>query len=156
MDSEPGDRLTREIPDLESLKLNELRLRWHAQFGRAAPDTLSRPLLFRLFTYRLQAEAYGDLSSATVQFLEKLGRAKTGDGRSVLLPSEVGRQGFLKPGTVLVREHDGSTHHVIAVEDGFAWNGQTYASLSKIAKAITGTQWNGPRFFGLRDRNAPV
>jgi hypothetical protein len=58
----------------------------------------------------------------------------------------------LTPGTVLVREWDRHSHRVMVVADGFAWNGQTYDSLSKVAFAITGTKWNGPRFFGMRDK----
>ena len=136
--------------------MDELRLRWHATFGRAAPSHLPKPLLLRLLSYRLQAEAFGDLSPATLQLLERLGKAKGGNDPPVPLPSEVGRQGLLKPGTVLMREHEGLSHHVLAVEDGFIWNGQKFPSLSQVAKAITGTQWNGPRFFGLRDRVAPA
>ena len=59
-----------------------------------------------------------------------------------------------KLGTELFREYQGTRHAVIVMEDGFAWQGKTYASLTTIAKAITGTQWNGPRFFGLRERRA--
>ena len=62
----------------------------------------------------------------------------------------------LKPGTELVREHAGTLHRVIVVKDGFAWKGATYRSLSEVARAITGTNWNGPRFFGLRDRPQPA
>ena len=58
----------------------------------------------------------------------------------------------LTPGTVLVREWDRRSQRVMVMSDGFAWNGQTYDSLSKVAFAITGTKWNGPRFFGLRDK----
>ncbi len=58
----------------------------------------------------------------------------------------------LTPGTVLVREWDRRSQRVMVMPDGFAWNGQTYDSLSKVAFAITGTKWNGPRFFGLRDK----
>jgi hypothetical protein len=61
----------------------------------------------------------------------------------------------LSPGTILVREWNGQAHHVMVVEQGFAWQGITYDSLSKIAQAITGTKWNGPRFFGLRDKSSP-
>ena len=156
MDIESRRDLASEIAALEALKLDELRLHWHAVFGKVAPVHLSKPLLLRLFAYRLQAEAYGDLSTVTVQQLEKLGRAKAGDDQPIPLPSEFSRQGLLKPGTVLVREHEGVSHHVMAVEDGFTWNGQTYPNLSQVARAITGTQWNGPRFFGLRDHKAPA
>src|SRR6266436_8563924 len=57
----------------------------------------------------------------------------------------------LTPGTVLIREWDRHSQRVMVMADGFAWNGQTYDSLSKVAFAITGTKWNGPRFFSLRD-----
>ena len=60
----------------------------------------------------------------------------------------------LMPGTVLVREFDRQSHRVMVLANGFAWNGQTYDSLTKVALAITGTRWNGPRFFGLRDKQA--
>ena len=61
------------------------------------------------------------------------------------------------PGTVLVREWDRKSHRVMVMPDGFAWNGETFASLSEIAFAIiTGTKWNGPRFFGLRDRRPQI
>lgn len=58
------------------------------------------------------------------------------------------------PGTILAREFNGETHRVMVVKDGFVWNGHTFGSLSTIANAITGTRWNGPRFFALRDRKA--
>jgi hypothetical protein len=59
-----------------------------------------------------------------------------------------------RTGTILVREWQGTTHHVTVVNDGFLWNGQTHRSLSNIARAITGTKWNGPRFFGMREPKA--
>ena len=65
------------------------------------------------------------------------------------------RRTELTPGTVLVREWDRSSQRVMVIADGFAWNGRTYDSLSKVAFAITGTKWNGPRFFGLRDARDP-
>jgi len=55
---------------------------------------------------------------------------------------------------VLVREHEGTHHHVMVTDSGFVWNGTTYPSLTKIAFAITKTRWNGPRFFGLREGSA--
>ena len=58
----------------------------------------------------------------------------------------------VRPGTILAREWNGRMHRVAVLSEGFAWNGKTYPSLSKIALGITGTRWNGPRFFGLRDK----
>jgi Protein of unknown function (DUF2924) len=60
----------------------------------------------------------------------------------------------LKVGTVMVREHQGATHEVMVVPGGFSWKEKTYPSLSAIAKGITGTSWNGPRFFGLRGKSS--
>lgn len=141
-----------EIERLRGLGLAALQLSWRAVFGRAAPAHLSKTLLLRLLAYRLQAQAYGDLSPATRKLLDGLAtEAPSSDGdAAVPLPG----QGQLMPGTVLIREHDGQQHHVMVVEGGFVWNGTTYESLSKIAFAITGTKWNGPRFFGLREKVA--
>jgi hypothetical protein len=112
---------------------------------------LSRNLLLSLFGYRLQAAAHSDLSSGTLKLLDRLAQTKPGDGKTATSATGAGGHGSLRPGTVLVRDHGKISHHVMVVEKGFAWNGQTYASLSKVAEAITGTKWNGPRFFGLRD-----
>ena len=81
----------------------------------------------------------------TIKLLDRLGR-----GRYSEIPLPELRA--VKPGTLLVREWDGTLQRVVVLESGFAWNGVTYESLSKVARAITGTNWNGPRFFGLRDR----
>jgi hypothetical protein len=151
---EPNRDLAREIANLEVLNLDNLRLRWQAVFGRVAPSHLSRQFLLHLFAYRLQADMNGDLSSSTLQLLGRLGRAKPIDGKVLPLPTKMGGQDRLKPGTVLVREHDGVSHRVMVVSNGFGWNGGTYSNLSQVAKAITGTNWNGPRFFGLRDHKA--
>lgn len=132
---------------LESLTLEELRSRWRLQFGRSAPKALPRRILFRLLAYRLQAEKYGDLDTETIQFLDSVGRDK--DAQLPTLGQAT--SGALKPGTILVREHGGIRHHVMVTKDGFSWNGAEFKSLSKVARAITGTAWNGPRFFGLRD-----
>ncbi len=146
------EHIEKEIAHLKGLDLDGLRLSWRAALGRAAPAHLPKYLLFRLLAYRLQAEAYGEVSRETVLFLESVARTNPGEedraGSTVALP----RQGRLKPGTVLVREHDGHQHHVMVADNGFAWNGKTYPSLSKVAHAITGTKWNGPRFFGLREK----
>ena len=73
--------------------------------------------------------------------------AKTGSDKSAPLP----QASSVRPGTLLVREWDGVLHRVMALDQGFAWNGTSYRSLSEVARAITGTRWNGPRFFGLRE-----
>src|SRR5689334_6038039 len=139
-----------EIDQLQELDLDALKLRWRAQFGRTAP-VLSKQLLLRLLAYRLQAQAFGDLSVATRRLLDDLAR-KNGRGEG---PVPVPEQGKLMPGTVLIREHEGKQHHVMVTDGNFVWNGKTFPSLSKVAHAITGTKWSGPRFFGLRDKGSP-
>ena len=116
------------------------------------PPHLSRHLLFAMVAYRIQAEALGDLDADTVRLLKKVGSARSGPEVSPITDAFDQRRRELLPGTILTREWNGHNHRVMVVAEGFAWEGQTYESLSKIAYAITGTRWNGPRFFGLRDR----
>jgi hypothetical protein len=140
-----------EIAHLRGLDLVGLRARWQSVFQRPAPAHLTRHLLFAVIAYRLQVDRFGDLDHATKQVLD---RAITKEaGMSARLASLDQKRTGLTPGTVLVREWDQQSQRVMVMADGFAWNGQTYASLSKVAFAITGTRWNGPRFFGLRDKD---
>ena len=105
-----------------------------------------------MLAYRLQADALGDLASDTVRLLKQIGSSgSTVD--AARLASEFDRRRIdLKTGTVLTREWNGQCHRVMVADAGFVWNGKTYDSLSGIAFAITGSKWNGPRFFGLRDK----
>lgn len=84
--------------------------------------------------------------------LDRTDAKDTGAKMAARLVSFDQKRTELTPGTVLVREWDRRPQRVMVLADGFAWNGQTYDSLSKVAFAITGTKWNGPRFFGLRDK----
>lgn len=138
-----------EIARLRSLDLEGLRQAWRAVFGRSAAAHLPKHILLRILAYRQQAEAFGDLPRTAVQLLDGIARGSDDDAA---VPAVSG--GGLRPGTVLLREHEGERHHVMVVPDGFAWNGKTYPSLSKVAFAITGTKWNGPRFFGLREKRS--
>jgi hypothetical protein len=108
-------------------------------------------LLFAIIAYRIQADRLGDLDHETKHVLDQTDAKKTSVTMSARLVSFDQKRTELTPGTVLVREWDRHSQRVMVVADGFAWNGQTYDSLSKVAFAITGTKWNGPRFFGLRD-----
>ena len=124
-------------------------------------------LLFAIIAYRIQAERFADLDHETRQLLDHTGRdldhetrqlldhtgaKESGTAMSARLVSFDQKRTELTPGTVLVREWDRRSQRVMVMSDGFAWNGQTYDSLSKVAFAITGTKWNGPRFFGQRDK----
>jgi hypothetical protein len=138
-----------EIAHLRGLDLDGLRARWRSLTGRAAPSHLPKTLLLRVLAYRVQAAALGDLDKATMRLLDRIAdEARAGRRVDVPVPDRAG----LKPGTVLAREWEGVPQRVMVLADGFAWNGGTYESLSKVARAITGTRWNGPRFFGLRDQ----
>jgi hypothetical protein len=141
-----------EIAHLRGLDLKGLRSRWRSVFRRLPPDHLPRHLLFAIIAYRIQADRLGDLDHKTKQVIDQTDAKDTGTTMSTRLVSFDQKRIELTPGTVLVREWDRHSHRVMVVADGFAWNGQTYDSLSKVAFAITGTKWNGPRFFGMRDK----
>jgi hypothetical protein len=141
-----------EIAHLRDLDLRGLRARWKGIFRRQPPLHLPRHLLLAVLAYRLQADQLGDIAPDTVRLLKQI--AITGATiDTARLTSEFDRRRTdLKPGTFLMREWNGRPHRVVVADEGFVWNGKTYDSLSKIAAAITGTKWNGPRFFGLRDK----
>jgi Protein of unknown function (DUF2924) len=141
-----------EIAHLRGLDLVRLRARWQSVFQRPAPAHLTRHLLFSVIAYRLQAERLSDLDHVTKQVLDRTVAKETGPAMSVRLAGFDQKRAQLTPGTVLVREWERRSQRVMVMANGFAWNGQTYDSLSKVAFAITGTRWNGPRFFGLRDK----
>ena len=141
-----------EIAHLRGLDLAGLRARWQSIFQRQAPAHLTRHLLFAVIAYRLQADRFGDLDHGTLQVLDRTVAQEEGPSMSARLATFDQKRTELTPGTVLVREWDRQSQRVMVMADGFAWNGQTYDSLSKVAFAITGTRWNGPRFFGLREK----
>jgi hypothetical protein len=145
------ESLDNEIARLRGLDVGELRARWHTAFRRTAPPHLPRHLLFRILAYRLQADRLGDLNAATRRVLDRIG-SESSEGIDRLVVDLNRSRAELRPGTLLTREWDGHLQQVMVLADGFTWNGKTYRSLSKVAFAITGSRWNGPRFFGLRDR----
>jgi hypothetical protein len=141
-----------EIAHLRGLDLKRLRSRWQGVFQRPPPDYLPRHLLYAIIAYRIQADRFGDLDHETRQVLDRTDAKNAGVTMSARLVSFDQKRTELSPGTVLIREWNRHSQRVMVMADGFAWNGQTYDSLSKVAFAITGTKWNGPRFFGLRDK----
>ena len=160
-----GASLEAELAELGRLSLDDLRLRWRNYWGRLAPAPLSRSLLFRVMAYRLQARVFGDLDQKTIRLLDRLGSDEVVhsapalrttadlDVGSIVPASSVRRASdplILRPGVTLTREWKGSIERATVVNEGFAWNEQTYGSLSAVAFAITGTKWNGHRFFGVR------
>ena len=106
--------------------------------------------MFGLLAYRVQADALGDLDATTVQLVKRAATIQSVEEVLPLVAAQDRRNQDVPPGTVLTREWNGHLHRVMVVEGRFAFEGKTFDSLSKIAFAITGTNWNGPRFFGLR------
>jgi hypothetical protein len=141
--------LESEIARLRDLDVSEFRARWQTVFGQRPPLQLPRHLLFRMLAYRLQANRIGDLDGETSRILDGSASPEAASKQAMAVSRLTAT---LRPGTVLAREWEGRMQRVSVLADGFAWNGKTYASLSKVAFAITGTRWNGPRFFGLRDK----
>ena len=149
-----SDPLGSEIARLRDLHIEALRVRWRTIFRRDAPPHLPRHLLFAMIAYRLQAEVMGALDAETLRFLKQIDLASSKQAAVPLTQAFDQRNRTLSPGTVLTREWNGHNHQVIVVGRGFSCKGRMYKSLSEIARAITGTKWNGPRFFGLRDKKS--
>ena len=143
------ESLEAEIAGLPALGLGELRALWEKLYGRLAPKFFRRKFLVRAVAYQMQVKAYGGLAEATKRKLREIAAAAH-DG--TFDAATVGPR--IKPGIKLVRTWHGETHTVMALEQGFSWNGSHYSSLSAIAKAITGTAWNGWSFFGLKSSPA--
>jgi hypothetical protein len=135
--------IERKLDRLRSLGLEELRTEWR-RLNHGDPPKISRELLVLALGYRLQEIEHGGLGKATRRKLQTAAKALRKTGRVGPTPSF-----SLKPGSRLVREWHGRTHTVTVTEDGFEYVGVIYASLTKIAKKITGAHWSGPRFFGL-------
>jgi hypothetical protein len=134
-----------ELDRLPVMPIAQLRLRYRELLRTEPPKAFGPDLLRRSIAYRIQEKAYGGLPASTRRLLDRLVKAAIAkpNGRLVL-PRRI------KPGSELVRTWKGTTYRVMVMADGFAHAGQTFASLSEIASEITGTNWNGPRFFGLR------
>ncbi len=145
--------VTKLVASLPSLDKAQLLLRWRNHFGGTAPAHLPGWLLARVLAFRLQAQAFGDVSAASLRMVQR----GVGDATADVAPEPFAnrlpttREGAdLRPGAMLAREWRGKLERVTVLEEGFAWNGKSFGSLSQVAKAITGTSWNGHRFFGLR------
>ncbi len=137
--------IEREVAILGDLSHPDLAVRWMAVHGVRPPKGMSRRLLLLALAYQLQADANGALDSKISRYLRAVAAGSLGAVRP--LPA-------LKPGMRLMREGNGRTHVVDVTEDGLVWSGETYPSLSAIARAITGARWSGPRFFGLRRQSS--
>jgi len=147
--------LDNEIARLRGLDVRQLRARWHTVFRRRAPPHLPRHLLFHILAYRLQADRLGELDADSRRLLDRIG-SWASDEIDRLVADLNRPRTELKRGTLLTREWEGHPQRVMVLPDGFSWNGTTYPSLSKVAFAITGTRWSGPRFFGIDQSSSEV
>jgi hypothetical protein len=123
---------------IAKMNIEELRALWRQRRGVPAPEALSKDLIARVLAHDVQIASLGDLEPRVRKLMAS----------PLMKGSRASR--YLKIGSVIVREHNGQMQEVMVVSGGFSWQGRTYSSLSTIAKAMTGTSWNGPRFFGLR------
>ena len=139
--------LTR-LAALKNMTVNELKADWQALFDAPAPNN-SRTFLESRMAYRIQELTYGGPDKQTRRLLDLLADEVEG---TLTRKSQIADPRNPVVGTKLIREWDGIAHTVTVLKEGFEWGGQRYKSLSAVARAITGTRWNGYRFFGLRER----
>jgi hypothetical protein len=136
-----------ELARLEAMTNFELRSEWRRLHHMQPPRSLSRDLLLRGITYKIQERVFGGLTQSVLRKLSAFEtESPSTEGRKVSPRTTV------KPGTRLVREWNGQTHTVLVLPNGVEWRGQRYRSLSVVAREITGAHWSGPRFFGLTTR----
>ena len=131
--------LSENIAELYGLSRADLIGRWIEIIGSTPNKTMTKDLLVRGIAYAMQEQLHGGLTRAEKKALAAMAR-----GNAAPTP------GHLRSGTRLYRSWRGVTHEVLVLEDGYSWQARTYASLSEVARAITGTRWSGPRFFGLK------
>ncbi len=129
----------REIAGLCGLSRADLVERWVGLHGSPPIETMTKGLLARGIAYEMQVRQVGGLTPAEKKAFGALAQGRTN-------PSP----GALMAGTRLYRSWQGVTHEVLVMDSGYSWRDKSYASLSEVARAITGTRWSGPRFFGLQ------
>lgn len=135
-----GPDLEGEIARIAGLNKEALRALWRDRNRGEPPKALSRDLIIRSLAHSLQERHLGGLTAVLRKQLASYASGGAASGRHV------------KSGSIIIREYQGRIHEVVVVPAGFLWQGEIYGSLSTIARKITGTSWNGPRFFGLRGK----
>lgn len=139
------DKTNLTLDYLNTLSIEELITVWHQRLGTDPPRIRSLDLVVRLLAWKLQERDVGGLTQETKSRLRRLARANKD------FPDRTKRvQRKVTPGTVLVREWKGTTHHVAITGTGYEYAETCYQSLSEVARTITGTRWSGPLFFGLK------
>ena len=146
----PKQDVPARLAALPSADIRDLKEQWRSLFG-TEPPPYNRRFLERRIAYRIQELAYGGLKAETITRLEALGEQI--DGSNITL-RRIRQDQRPIAGTRLLREYQGVEHVVTVTRDGYEYQGRPYQSLSAIARAITGTRWNGWMFFGLRKAGA--
>lgn len=150
--------LARELAGLSTFDRGALAERWRELYRTEPPARIGSGFLISAIAYRLQEQALGSLTPATRRYLEKIAdnttRKSTSSYSSDAVQKVAAPTASVKPGTRLLREWHGMTYEVLVLENGVQCNGVQYRSLSQVARAITGSQWSGPLFFGLRRKRA--
>ncbi|MDF7773633.1 DUF2924 domain-containing protein [Sphingomonas sp. AOB5] len=141
--------LNDRLATLTTMRAAELRAEWERVYRAPAPP-LTADLLRRGIAWRLQERVHGGLPTAIARELQRLKRQYERSGTISVNVND----GRIKPGTRLVREWGGASHHVLVLESGYQYRDRRYSSLSQIARDITGAHWSGPRFFGLKRGSA--
>jgi hypothetical protein len=144
------DQPERAEGEADAVQVNLLRRQYRSLTGKPAHPSVPRFLLARAVAYERQVREHGDLPARIVSALAAIASEELGSPGEMAGPNSRVPH-MIRPGTILVREHQNTLHRVTALESGFSWNGRTFASLSAAARAITGVRWNGPRFFGLQE-----
>ena len=141
------DRHFLDLEQLKALDSAALRAAWRAAFKSVPPRAAHREFLVRLLAYELQVRASRGLRKSSLKAFSEFEQAKNSSAEPTAVETR------LSAGTHLLRQWGGSTHEVMVMECGYAYRGRSYASLSEIARCITGARWSGPRFFGLRSQS---
>src|ERR1700730_5397625 len=139
-------KLAAELEQLRELSSEELRERWQTLFGAEPPPKLRSSLMVQAIAYRLQEKALGGLKPATLRLLERIADDAAARRQVSTTPEKV----RVRAGTVLIQEWHGTKHQVIVLKEGFLYRAKCFRSLSRIARAITGSRWSAPLFFGLK------
>src|SRR5713226_5353449 len=139
-----AEKISAEIAAFAALGINDLKSRWRELYDTEPPPRISRELLARAIAHRLQEKVFGGLAPATRRLLDRVAADRSSRRARLSLARKAA------PGTLLIREWRGAAHQVTVHDDGVAYHGKRYGSLSEVARLITGTRWSGPLFFGLR------
>ena len=146
----------RQIADLERMSTGDLVSRWRVMFGDEPPRSNNRQFLVKRLAYRIQELAYGGLAMSARERMDRIldenGYDENGAKSKAAGRKLSGNDVQLTRGTILAREWNDERHEVRVIDGGFEYRGMPYRSLSAVARAITGTSWNGPLFFGLRSK----